>query len=176
MMDEKIDNQLTPSLFSLYDEKFSLKWLFRYGFYRILWFGLLAKFNVVSVNKKEVISYLSPTIRLHLAIMNHVVKMSRITLDLYQQKQDDMEEFRKFREAHANILCVDTKFMYKLISILSDSRLQFIFVYKSYQHAEWMKDFFNVMYSFGATDGFTNENFNNKIILKKLKHENNRSN
>src|SRR5690606_13607592 len=69
----------------------------------------------------------------------------------------------------ANILYVDTKFMYKLISILSDSRLQFIFVYQSYQHAEWMKDFFNIVYNFGAADGLPNNNFNHKIILKKFK-------
>jgi len=51
---KKAKKPITPTFFCLCNEKFSLKWLFRHGFYKILWFGVLAKFNVITVNKKAV--------------------------------------------------------------------------------------------------------------------------
>ncbi|MDD3875432.1 MAG: hypothetical protein PHT69_02310 [Bacteroidales bacterium] len=70
----------------------------------------------------------------------------------------------------ANVLYGDTKFQHKLMNLFMDRNFQFVFVYHSYKHAEWLARFTNVIYSFGATDGFTNNNeiFNDKIILKKF--------
>ena len=33
-------------------ETFKLKWLKRWGFYRVLWFGMIAKFGWIIVNKQ----------------------------------------------------------------------------------------------------------------------------
>lgn len=70
----------------------------------------------------------------------------------------------------ANVLYGDTKFQHKLMNLFMDRNFQFIFVYHSYKQAEWLSRFTNVIYSFGATDGFSNNNeiFNDKIILKKF--------
>lgn len=47
--------------FSLNNEKFELKWLFSYGFWRIVRFGILAKFGIITVDKNHtngfIISY-----------------------------------------------------------------------------------------------------------------------
>jgi len=43
-----------PRFFSLHGEKFKLKWLVIYGFWRIIYFGIIAKFGIVTVNKKAV--------------------------------------------------------------------------------------------------------------------------
>lgn len=45
---------IKPCFFSLNDEKFKAKWLFRYGFWRIVYFGIIAKFGIVTVNRKPV--------------------------------------------------------------------------------------------------------------------------
>lgn len=37
--------------FSLNVEKFELKWLFKYGFWKIIYFSILAKFGVITVYK-----------------------------------------------------------------------------------------------------------------------------
>ena len=39
----------------------------------------------------------SPMARLGIAVGGHVVKMSQVAFKLYQEKQDDMEQFKKFR-------------------------------------------------------------------------------
>lgn len=44
----------TCRFFSLHGENFKLKWFFRYGFWRIIYFGILAKFGFVTVNKEAV--------------------------------------------------------------------------------------------------------------------------
>ena len=43
-----------PHFIVLDGEAFKFKWLKRWGFYRILWFGLIAKFGWTTVNKKPV--------------------------------------------------------------------------------------------------------------------------
>lgn len=43
-----------PRFFSLDGEKFKLKWLFRYGFWRVIYFGIIAKFGITTVNKEAV--------------------------------------------------------------------------------------------------------------------------
>ena len=43
-----------PRFFSLHGEKFKLKWLFRYGFWRVIYFGIIAKFGIITVNKEAV--------------------------------------------------------------------------------------------------------------------------
>lgn len=53
------------SFIRLHSEYFNIKWLFRYGFWRIILFGIIAKFGYITVNKKPVdgiyISYGSAT-------------------------------------------------------------------------------------------------------------------
>ena len=49
-----IKGVLMPRFFSLHSEKFELKWLFRYGFWRVIYFGIIAKFGIITVNKKPV--------------------------------------------------------------------------------------------------------------------------
>jgi hypothetical protein len=39
-------------LFSLNNEPFKLKWMREYGFWRLLWFGILAKFGYVAVTEE----------------------------------------------------------------------------------------------------------------------------
>jgi len=43
-----------PRFFSLHGEKFTAKWLIRYGFWRVIYFGIVAKFGIITVNKKPV--------------------------------------------------------------------------------------------------------------------------
>ncbi len=43
-----------PRFFSLHGEKFKAKWLFRYGFWRVVYFGIIAKFGIITVNKEAV--------------------------------------------------------------------------------------------------------------------------
>ena len=43
-----------PRFIVLGGETFKFKWLKRWGFYRILWFGLIAKFGWITVNKEAV--------------------------------------------------------------------------------------------------------------------------
>ncbi len=56
IMENKNSNSVAikPCFFSLNDEKFKAKWLFRYGFWRIVYFGIIAKFGIVTVNRKPV--------------------------------------------------------------------------------------------------------------------------
>ena len=43
-----------PRFFSLHGKKFKAKWLFRYGFWRVIYFGIIAKFGIITVNKEAV--------------------------------------------------------------------------------------------------------------------------
>ncbi|NLA25515.1 MAG: hypothetical protein GX879_11175 [Bacteroidales bacterium] len=64
MSNEKLSNEaqnpplrkgvVMPRFFSLYGEKFKLKWLYRYGFWRVIYFGIIAKFGIITVNKEAV--------------------------------------------------------------------------------------------------------------------------
>jgi len=64
MFNEKLANQaqnhplgkgvVMPRFFSLHGEKFNIKWLFRYGFWRVIYFGIIAKFGIITVNKEAV--------------------------------------------------------------------------------------------------------------------------
>lgn len=40
--------------FSLCGEKFNVKWLFKYGFWRVIYFGIIVKFGIITVNKEPV--------------------------------------------------------------------------------------------------------------------------
>ena len=39
---------------SIHGEKFKVKWMFRYGFWRVIYFGIIAKFGIISINKEAV--------------------------------------------------------------------------------------------------------------------------
>lgn len=64
MIKEKLSNEahnpqlrkgvVMPRFFSLHGEKFKMKWLFRYGFWRVIYFGIIAKFGIITVNKEAV--------------------------------------------------------------------------------------------------------------------------
>ena len=45
---------LVSRFFSLQGEKFKAKWLLRYGFWRVIYFGIIAKFGIITVNKEAV--------------------------------------------------------------------------------------------------------------------------
>jgi len=40
------------SFIRLDKEYFNTKWLLRYGFWRVIWFGIVAKFGYITVNKE----------------------------------------------------------------------------------------------------------------------------
>jgi len=42
------------SFIRLDKEYFNIQWLLRYGFWRVIWFGIVAKFGYTTVNKKPV--------------------------------------------------------------------------------------------------------------------------
>lgn len=42
------------SFIIIHKEYFKLKWLLRYGFWRIIWFGIVAKFGYTTVNKNPI--------------------------------------------------------------------------------------------------------------------------
>lgn len=99
MMDVYKDKKTSPNFFSLGREKFSFKFLFRYGFYRVIWFGIVAKFGIVSVNKKAVIRKLNPIEAFALICQKHYIELELKTADLINESREDMDEFKRFRAA-----------------------------------------------------------------------------
>ncbi|PIZ51108.1 hypothetical protein COY27_04655 [Candidatus Woesearchaeota archaeon CG_4_10_14_0_2_um_filter_33_13] len=70
---------------------------------------------------------------------------------------------------NASIVCREDK--NRLLGFISNRTSQFVLIYNSYKEVEWLSHYVSLIYSFGATDGFTftSDNFNDKIILKKFK-------
>lgn len=67
----------------------------------------------------------------------------------------------------ANVLNGDMKFLHKLIDLFMDINFQFIFVYHSYKHAEWLANFANIIYDFGTHAHVIKTPFKDKIIIDK---------
>lgn len=107
-MDDVIIKNKKPVFFSLYEDKFSFKWLFRYGFYRIIWFGIVAKFGFTSLSKKPGIRKLKPYQILFLTIPKRVCSIRNETEGEYLQRMKlfEAKQMKWIEENNLNALAI----------------------------------------------------------------------